>query len=296
MRNKFNLQNRVQIVLFLVPGLFFVAVFIYALVIWNGYVSLTDWEGLTDQINFIGLKNFKDLFFDSTFMTSVGNTFVLAVLFLVASLSIGLFAAILLDSNVHGRNAFRTIFLLPLAVSFVVSATVWSWMFAPNNGIINTILHMMHLGNLAQQWTASPHQSLICVVIVYIWQFSGFATLVFYSGISSIPEELSEAAVMEGATELQRYTRIIVPLLKPSYLTIQTILIVYAWRVFDLVYLMTGGGPGISSEVMSTYLYRVTFNMNQFGYGGSIGFFMFFVSILIIVPSFVATMRSQNEN
>jgi ABC-type sugar transport system permease subunit len=169
------------------------------------------------------------------------------------------------------------------------------WMFAPNNGTINTVLRMLGLGFLAQPWITSTSQSLVSVAIVYIWQFSGFATLVYYAGISSVSPELIEAAAIDGATTVQKYRLVVIPLQRPATLTVFTILCVYAWRVFDLVYLMTGGGPGISSEVMATYLYRTTFNANRFAYGSAIGFFMFVISILIIVPMFILILRRQSE-
>jgi len=292
----YKLKNALGIALFLLPAVVLVMVFIYVFLGWDAWASLTDWKGMGEKIRFMGFMNYRELFtVDATFRQSLINTLVLAVVFLSITIPLGLFIAILLDLGVTGKHVFRTIFLLPLSFSFVVSATIWTWMFAPNSGTINTVLRALHLGFLAQPWITSTSQSLLCVAIVYIWQFSGFATLVYFAGISGVSPELSEAASIDGATPVQKYWLIIIPLQRPATLTVFTILCVYAWRVFDLVYLMTGGGPGISSDVMATYLYRITFNANRFAYGSSIGFFMFVISILIIVPFFVLILRRPSE-
>lgn len=294
--NRYTLRNALGTMLFILPAALLVLIFIYIFVGWDAWASLTDWKGLGVTIKFMGFANYRDLFtLDATFRQSLVNTIVLAAIFLGVTIPLGLLVAIMLDLGVRGSHVFRAIYLLPLSFSFVVSATIWTWMFAPKSGTINSVLRLLGVGFLAQPWITSTSQSLVCVAIVYIWQFSGFATLVYYAGISAVSPELSEAAAIDGATTVQKYRLVIVPLQRPATLTVLTILCVYAWRVFDLVYLMTGGGPGISSEVMATYLYRITFNANQFAYGSSIGFFMFVISILIIVPFFFLITRRQNE-
>lgn len=294
--NRYTLKNSLGIILFIIPALVLVTIFIYIFVGWDAWSSLTDWRGLGVKIKFMGLANYRELFTaDSTFGQSLFHTIILAVIFLAITIPLGMLIAILLDLGTRGSSFFRTLYLLPLSFSFVVSATIWTWMFAPKSGTINAVLHLIGLGALSQPWITSTTQSLICVAIVYVWQFSGFATLVYYSGIASVSPELSEAAAIDGATTAQKYRLVIIPLQRPATLTVLTILCVYAWRVFDLVYLMTGGGPGISSEVMATYQYRITFNANRFAYGSGIGFFMFVISILIIVPSFWFITRRQHE-
>jgi glucose/mannose transport system permease protein len=291
-----RLRTLFGIALFILPAVVLVMIFIYIFIGWDAWASLTTWKGLNVELKFMGLVNYKELFtVDAIFHRSLINTLILAVLFVGITIPLGMLIAILLDLGAKGRNIFRTIYLLPLSFSFVVSATIWMWMFAPNNGTINTVLRLLGLGFLAQPWITSTRQSLISVVIVYVWQFSGFATLVYYAGISSVSPELVEAAAIDGATLAQKYWLVVIPLQKPATLTVFTILCVYAWRVFDLVYLMTGGGPGVSSEVMATYLYRTTFNANRFAYGSAIGFFMFVISILIIVPMFILILRRQSE-
>ena len=227
------------------------------------------------------MNNYIKLFTqDPIFKQCLINTIELALVFIGITIPLGLVIAILLDLGIKGKSIFRAVYLLPLSFSFVVSAAIWTWMFVPTNGAINTLLRILNLDVLTQPWITSTKQSLFCIALVYIWQFSGFATLVYYAGISGVSPNLSEAAQIDGASTFQKYWYIIVPLQKPATLTVLTILLMYSLRVFDLVWLMTGGGPGYSSEVLATYMYRVTFNQNLFAYGASIGFFMFVLSII----------------
>lgn len=256
---------------------------------------MLSWEGLSGFGHFIGLQNYIDLFTkDFVFRKGLINTLILSGSFIAVTLPLGLLNAILIDLGLKGKKAFRLIFLLPLSFSFVVSATMWVWMFAPQSGTINTLLRGIGLGALAQPWLTSSSQSLLGLVIIYVWQFSGFATLVYFAGISSVRTELLEAAEVDGATTFQKYIRVVIPLQKIPTFTVLFLLLMYALRVFDLVWLTTGGGPGYSSELLATYMWRVAFNRNQFADGAAIGFVMFILSALIVIP-FVVKMRGDTS-
>jgi len=136
---------------------------------------------------------------------------------------------------------------------------------------------------------------LICIAIAYVWQFSGFSTLVYYAGISGVAPEITEAAKIDGASTFQRYMKVIIPMQRPATLTVLMILLMYSLRVFDLVWLMTGGGPGSSTEILSTFMFRTAFNRNRFGYGAAVGVVMFAISILIVIPFFAKLRRSEYE-
>jgi len=292
MRDIYKLKRVVPVFIFILPAVSLVIIFVYIFSGWSAWASLTNWRGIGHFGEFAGLNNYIKLFTqDPIFKQCLINTIELALVFIGITIPLGLIIAILLDLGIKGKSIFRAVYLLPLSFSFVVSATIWTWMFAPTNGAINTLLRILNLDVLTQPWITSTKQSLFCIALVYIWQFSGFATLVYYAGISGVSPNLSEAAQIDGASTFQKYWYIIVPLQKPATLTVLTILLMYSLRVFDLVWLMTGGGPGYSSEVLATYMYRVTFNQNLFAYGASIGFFMFVLSILIIIPFFSTVMR-----
>jgi len=292
MRDIYKLKRVVPVFIFILPAVSLVIIFVYIFSGWSAWASLTNWRGIGHFGEFAGLNNYIKLFTqDPIFKQCLINTIELALVFIGITIPLGLVIAILLDLGIKGKSIFRAVYLLPLSFSFVVSAAIWTWMFAPTNGAINTLLRILNLDVLTQPWITSTKQSLFCIALVYIWQFSGFATLVYYAGISGVSPNLSEAAQIDGASTFQKYWYIIVPLQKPATLTVLTILLMYSLRVFDLVWLMTGGGPGYSSEVLATYMYRVTFNQNLFAYGASIGFFMFVLSILIIIPFFSTVMR-----
>lgn len=286
------MKKSISILIFLFPAVFLVAIFVYIFSGWSALASLTSWRGIGHFGEFVGIGNYIELFTeDPVFKQCFFNTLKLTGVFIGITIPLGLTIAILLDLGIKGREIFRAIYLLPLSFSFVVSAAIWTWMFAPTKGAINTFLRILHLDVLTQPWITSTKQSLFCVALVYVWQFSGFATLVYYSGISGVSPNLSEAAQIDGASTFQKYWHVIIPLQKPATLTVITILLMYSLRVFDLVWLMTGGGPGHSSEVLATYMYKVTFNQNLFAYGASVGFFMFILSMLMIIPFFLAVMK-----
>jgi len=290
------LSKRVQILLFILPGLILVGLFVYGFTAWTLQVSFTNWRDVGSAGDFVGLDNYIRLFStDRVFKASLVNTLKLTLVFIGVTVPLGLFLAVLLDLNLKGRQIFRLIFLLPLSFSFVASASMWTWMFSPQIGSINALLRAIGLGSLAQPWITSDKQALFCIAIAYVWQFSGFSTLVYYAGISGVAPEISEAAKIDGASTFQRYMKVIIPMQRPATLTVLMILLMYSLRVFDLVWLMTGGGPGSSSEILSTFMFRTAFNRNRFGYGASVGIVMFVISILIVIPFFARLRRSEYE-
>lgn len=273
-----------------------VGLFVYGFTAWTLQVSFTNWRDVGSAGDFVGLDNYIRLFStDRVFKASLVNTLKLTLVFIGVTVPLGLFLAVLLDLNLKGRQIFRLIFLLPLSFSFVASASMWTWMFSPQIGSINALLRAIGLGSLAQPWITSDKQALFCIAIAYVWQFSGFSTLVYYAGISGVAPEISEAAKIDGASTFQRYMKVIIPMQRPATLTVLMILLMYSLRVFDLVWLMTGGGPGSSSEILSTFMFRTAFNRNRFGYGASVGIVMFVISILIVIPFFARLRRSEYE-
>lgn len=273
-----------------------VGLFVYGFTAWTLQVSFTNWRDVGSAGDFIGLDNYIRLFStDRVFKASLVNTLKLTLVFIGVTIPLGLFLAVLLDLNLKGRQIFRLIFLLPLSFSFVASASMWTWMFSPQIGSINALLRAIGLGSLAQPWITSDKQALFCIAIAYVWQFSGFSTLVYYAGISGVAPEISEAAKIDGASTFQRYMKVIIPMQRPATLTVLMILLMYSLRVFDLVWLMTGGGPGSSTEILSTFMFRTAFNRNRFGYGAAVGIVMFVISILIVIPFFARLRRSEYE-
>ncbi|MEA2016079.1 MAG: sugar ABC transporter permease [Actinomycetota bacterium] len=290
------MKRRLELLFFLMPALLLVALFVYGFIGWSFQTSQMDWKDVGYAGDYIGLGNYIKLFTnDITFRTTILNTLELSAIFVGITIPLGLLLAILLDFKIVAKKFFRVIFLLPLSFLFVASASMWVWMFSPKVGVINSLLKLVGLQSYIQPWITSSTQSLLCIAIVYIWQFSGFSTLVYYAGISGVSEDIREAARIDGANKFQEYFKIVIPMQKPATLTVLVILLMYSLKVFDLVYLLTGGGPGRSSEVLSTLMYEITFNRNLFGQGASIGIVMFVISMIIILPFFVRRRASYYE-
>jgi len=211
MRDIYKLKRVVPVFIFILPAVSLVIIFVYIFSGWSAWASLTNWRGIGHFGEFAGLNNYIKLFTqDPIFKQCLINTIELALVFIGITIPLGLIIAILLDLGIKGKSIFRAVYLLPLSFSFVVSATIWTWMFAPTNGAINTLLRILNLDVLTQPWITSTKQSLFCIALVYIWQFSGFATLVYYAGISGVSPNLSEAAQMESKITTRTWTWLII--------------------------------------------------------------------------------------
>jgi len=210
-------KKYIPIILFISPAVVLVTIFVYVFSGWSAWTSLTDWRIIGRLGEFIGIQNYIKLFTqDAIFRKCFYNTLKLMVMFISLTIPLGIICAVFLDLVVRGRGLFRAIFLIPLSFSFVASATMWSWMFLPDKGAINTLFRTLNLFFLTQPWITSTGQSIISVAIVYVWQFSGFATLVYYAGISSVDPDILDAARVDGTTTFQRYARVVLPLQRPA--------------------------------------------------------------------------------
>jgi len=281
--------------LFVLPSLVLVSYFVYVLIGWNVVVSLSDWKGLTPSYNIVGFGQYITLFQDTEFLTSLTNNLILILLFVPSSLALGLFLAILLDSKVRGEGVFRNIYLLPFSLSFVITATLWAWMYNPQVGVINTLLQAIGLGVLKSGWITDPNIALVCVVLAIVWQFSGYTMLIFSAGIKSIPESQIMAAEVDGAKGLNLYRRVVIPQLKTPALSAFVVLMIFALKVFDFIYVLTGGGPAYSTYVLPLLMFRETFFMTHFAYGAAIATILFLFVLVIVVPYLYLSSRREKD-
>jgi glucose/mannose transport system permease protein len=293
-RKRFTRETMVTL-LFVLPSLVLVGYFVYALIGWNVLVSLTDWKGLAPSYNIVGFGQYVTLFRDQEFLTSLTNNLILILLFVPSSLALGLFLAILLDSKVRGEGVFRSIFLLPFSLSYVITGTLWLWMYNPKEGVINTLLQKIGLGVLQPGWITDPNIALACVVLAIVWQFSGYTMLIFSAGIKSIPESQVMAAEVDGATGLNLYRRVVIPQLKTSVLSAFVVLMIFALKVFDFIYVLTGGGPGYSTYVVPLLMFRDTFRMDQYAYGAAMATLLFLLALVIVVPYLYLSSRREKD-
>jgi len=278
----------------LMPAIALVGYFVYVSIIWNLVVSVSDWKGLRPSYNFSGFGEYLDLMDDTKFRTSLTNNIMLILLFVPMSLVLGLFMAILLDQHLKYEGFFRTIFLLPFTLSFVVTAYLWRWMYNPKQGVINMLLRNSGLGFLAQDWVTNPDLVMYSIVFALLWQFSGYVMLIFLAGIRSIPETQINAAKLDGASGFYLYRRVIIPQIKSSSFTAFVILMVFALKAFDFIFILTGGGPGYSSEILSLTMYEEAFAITNFTTGSAIATIMFFLVMLIVLPYLHITYRRKN--
>jgi glucose/mannose transport system permease protein len=293
-RKGFTRETMVNL-LFVLPSLVLVGYFVYALIGWNVVVSLSDWKGLAPSYNIVGFGQYVTLFRDQEFLTSLTNNLILILLFVPSSLALGLFLAILLDSKVRGEGVFRSIYLLPFSLSYVITGTLWLWMYNPKEGVINTLLQKIGLGFLQPGWITDPNIALACVVLAIVWQFSGYTMLIFSAGIKSIPESQVMAAEVDGATGLNLYRRVVIPQLKTSVLSAFVVLMIFALKVFDFIYVLTGGGPGYSTYVVSLLMFRDTFRMDQYAYGAAMATLLFLLALVIVVPYLYLSSRREKD-
>ncbi|WP_226039805.1 sugar ABC transporter permease [Natrinema sp. DC36] len=288
-RNKF-----VRSLPFWLPGFALVAAFVYGAIGWNFLISLTDWEGLGEpDYTTISLDTYLQLLQDPAFRNATWNTFVLMVSFTVIALGVGLFLAILMDREIRFGNGFRTIYLLPMSLSFVVTAIFWKWMYNASDGVINVALQTVGLGAIAPDWLGDPRFKLWAVVIALIWQFSGYCMIVYLSALRAIPDDHYEAARVDGATTLRLYRRVIIPQLRAATMGATVVLMVFALKAFDFIYVIYGGSqPGPSADILGIMMYREAFSGNpEWAYGSAVAMVLFVLALAVIAPYAFAQYR-----
>ncbi len=277
-------KERIITALFTLPPLLSILFFFYYFSGWNFYISLTDWEGFVPSNNLVGFRNYAALFHDPVFMISLKNNLLLILIFVPGVILVGLLLAILLDQNVRGEGVLRTIYLLPFALSFVVTAALWGWMYSPKEGTINALLEVLGLGFLKSKWITDPNIVMYCIIAALIWQFAGYSAIIFLAGIRSIPDSHIAAAKVDGASTFTIYRRIVVPQLKASFTTALIIFMCFALKAFDFIWVLNRGGPGYSSHILGVSMYKVTFGLDRFAYGAAYSMIILLLSLVIVVP------------
>ena len=280
---------------FLLPALIMLAVYLLYPLVANFRLSFVEWNGLGNTAKNVGLQNWAQLLHDSVFLKSLTNNLTLAALSILIQIPIGLILAFMLDRAGRGSTVLKVLYFLPLLLSSVAIGTVFRNLYDPNFGPLNTLLRAAHLDGLARDWLGDPGLALASVILVVCWQNIPFYMLLFLAGLSGMPSELGEAAKLDGASEGVIFWRITLPFLQGTVRTALVLSLIGSLRYFDLVYVMTGGGPSGSSELMATYMYRTVFSGFNIGYGAAISSAMF---MLVIIASGLAlrlTRRFETE-
>lgn len=284
--------------LLVLPSIIAVGIFVYGFIAWSVRVSFSDWKGLTPDYTFAGLRNYLELFEDPRFHVDVRNTVIFTLVFVLGALAIGLFLAILLDQRLPGEAFFRGLFLFPMAISFIVTGVIWRWLMNPaltadRLSGFNLLFHNLGLDFLITQWHLTPNYGMAAIALTAIWQMSGYTMALYLGGLRAVPEELREAARVDGATEFQIYRRIILPLLWPVTLSAVIILGHISLKVFDLI--IAVAGKQLPLDVPSIYMWQTTFDGLFYGRGASIGILLLISVAVLIIPYLYYSLRSEGE-
>ncbi|QGQ94518.1 sugar ABC transporter permease [Paenibacillus psychroresistens] len=270
-------------VLFILPAFLIFSIFIVIPIISSVYYSLTDWNGLDPVINFVGMKNYHTLINDSEVWIALKNTVVFAVLVTIFQNVISLLLALLVDGSQWYYRYLRVVYLIPALLSALAIGYIWSYLYNPVFGIINTFLENIGLGQLAQDWLGDPKWSMYSIVFTNLWQWAGISMIIYMAGLQAISADLYEAANIDGAGKWQTFEKITFPLIAPAFTINIMISIIGSFKVFDIIYVMTKGGPGTATESLAILLYKKAFNFNEMGYGTSIAVVMFLIILIISI-------------
>ena len=262
--------------LFLAPAILLLLLFLAYPLANSLMLSFYKWKGLGAR-KFVGLANFEALLDDRFFWGSTWHTLVFALVVTLGTVGIGYLLATVISRRVRGWRAFRVGFYLPVMLSVVVVAALWVRIYEFNWGLLNTLLRAIGLDVLALPWLADVKYALAAVIIVPIWQYAGFPMIVILAAIEGIPQDLHDAATIDGVSEWQRTWGLIFPLVRPVVASISILQIIFSLKVFDLVWVMTKGSPGNSTAVLGTFLFRQGFETQKYGYASAVAVVMFLI-------------------
>ncbi len=240
-----------------------------------------EWDGFS-EMQFVGFANFSELFQDPLFWNSMKNNIYVVLASVFGQVPIALFIALLLNRKLKGLKIFRTIGFLPVVLSTVVISLTWSLIYNSENGLINELLRTVGLGAIAQNWLGDSSWAMISVLVTVIWQFVGLYLIIFLAALQNVPEEVLEAAKIDGASEWTTTWKITVPMIWDTVIVAVILCISGSLKTFDLIYVMTHGGPAHSTDVMALYMFNETFSQLQYGYGSAVSVVIFFFSLILI--------------
>jgi raffinose/stachyose/melibiose transport system permease protein len=277
-------QDQLTIILFLLPALVLFLLFVIYPIFRAAYFSLFNWNGMGPATDFVGLNNYKQILTDRVFIKAVANGILIVLLSLTIQLPLALMLAIMVGRDLPGRAFFRVIFFMPYVISEVIAAIIWLSLFSPDpeRGLINALLLLIP-GVQAQSFLGDIHQVMACIFIVLTWKFFGLHMLLFMAGLQNIPREFEEAAMIDGANRWQTIWKVTIPLLGTTIRTCILLSVLGSLTQFNLVWIMTRGGPVNASEVMATYMYRYAFIRFQLGYGSAVALVMLAICLVFSV-------------
>ncbi len=290
-----DLRTRVQDWLpkiVLAPSFAVILLFVYGFILFTIFLSFTG-SKMLPVYNFIGFTNYSRLWAQENWHIAISNIAVFASLYIVICTALGLMLAIFLDQKIRGEGLLRPIYLYPMALSFIVTGTAWKWFLDPGIGL-ERIMRLWGWESFSFTWIKDNDMAVYTIVIAAVWQTSGFVMAMFLAGLRGIDNEILKAAQIDGASSFQLYRRIVIPMLRPAFLSAFVILSHLAIKSYDLVIALTGGGPGRATEMPATFMYSYTFTRNQMGVGSASAVIMLMTIAAIMVPYLYAELKEKN--
>ncbi|MBL1137231.1 MAG: sugar ABC transporter permease [Chloroflexi bacterium] len=277
---------------FLAPALLIFSIFVLWPIIKSVRYSLYDWNGVGPLSDFIGVNNYEDLLHDKVFWKALKNNGIVVIWSLGTQIPLGVGLALLLTRGLKGSSFFRTLYFVPMVLSEVIVGVIWRWIYQPFFGMANAAL--LELGLDKQGWLGDEKQVLLCILVVATWRYLGFYIVIFIAAIQGIPEEYYEAASIDGANAFQRHRYITIPQLIPTIRVASVLMIVGALKSFDLVWVLSQGGPSHASELVATYMFKEAFSSNNWGYGSTIAFTLFLIAFVLAI-TFIFFTRQKKD-
>lgn len=276
------------------PSFLLILFFVYGFILYTGYLSVSD-SRMLPSYGFVGLENYEKLWKLRHWNSSLKNLAVFGILYILICSVLGLLLAILLDQKIRAEGVLRPIYLYPMALSFIVTGTAWKWFLDPGIGLEQT-MQAWGWESFEFNWIKSRTHAIYTVVIAAVWQSSGFVMAMFLAGLRGVDPDIIRAAEIDGASRTRIYRRIIIPMMRPVFLSAFVVLAHLAIKSYDLVIALTGGGPGKATELPATFMYSYTFSRNLMGIGASSAIIMLIMIFSIIVPYLYAELRADKRS
>jgi glucose/mannose transport system permease protein len=271
------------------PSFVLALLFIYGLIAWNGYLSLSA-SRLLPNYEFAGFQQYVNLYDSERFRLALSNMAVFGTLFVGGAMAIGLLLAILLDQKIRAEGVLRTIYLYPMALSFIVTGTAWKWILNPGLGIEH-LVQQWGFESFSFDWLVDPDMAIYCIAIAGVWQSAGFVMALFLARLRGIDDSIVKAAQVDGASLPRIYWRILIPSLRPVFFSTLMVVSHLAIKSFDLVMALTAGGPGFATDLPATFMYAMAFSRGQIGLGAASATVMLALVAAIVVPYLYSELR-----
>jgi len=276
------------------PGIILVIAIHYVATAVGGFFAFTDWSGIGD-FSWIGLDNFVRIFQDPSKLLALGNTLLLAFASVILSNIVGLGLALGLNRTLKSRYILRVLFFMPVVLSPLAVSYIWKFVF-DFNGPINLVLKSVGLEEMVKPWVADPALAIWTVLVVIVWQNTGFAMVIYMAGLAAVPVEIEEAAAIDGANLWHRFSHVILPSIRPAVAIATTLGIVNGLRVFDQIMALTAGGPAGATETLATQVYKQSFALGNFGYGAALALLLTLIILSFAIVQQRVTSGPREEN